>query len=174
MTDVYRRTLDAEEKEKFAYELALGYYTEDELRHVFKLLPLNFAHYTASEEIRRLAMVKRREIDESDQAVRIHARRAARVAIDQNAKLVQDDDAPARVRMAASKELREFAIVADKAAIEVTGDGPIIIRTNLDLKTAQGVYTIRREEVEEQLAENARMIAEAAAEKAEDFSDLLG
>lgn len=172
MSEMYRRTLTAEEKEKFAYEIALGYYTPDELRHAFKLLPQAFGLYIASDEIKQLVIVQRRAIDESDQAMRIHARKAARVAIEQNVKLVSDPDAPARTRMAASKELREFASVVDKAALATDGEGPIIIRTNLDLKAARGVYTISREEVDAQVAENERAAAEA--EVADDFADLLG
>lgn len=165
----YRRYLTDEEKEKFAYELALGYYTNDELRHVFKLYPINCQEYLESDEIKRLVMMKRREIDESDQAVRIHARRAARAAIDQNVALVKDADAPARVRMAASKEIRDFAVVADKKAIDEPIDGPIIIRTNLDLKDASGVYTVTRREIDQQIAENAKLEAGE-----DDFSDILG
>lgn len=163
----YRKTLSAEEKEKFAYEIALGYYSPDELRHAFELLPQGFNMYMDSDEIKRLVIVQKRLVDESDAAVRILARRAARKAIDENIKLVSDPDAPARTRMAASKELRDFAAGFDTKAPAETGDGPLIIKTNLDLVGAKGVYTIKREEIEEQLA------AEEAGEVHDDLDDLL-
>lgn len=165
-----RPTLLEPEKERFAYELALGYYEPEELRQVFKLLKDNFKAYLESEDIKLRVMRHRRVIDESPDALRIHARRAARIAIEEYAKLVKDPDAPAKTRMEAGRQLREYAMVADKEAIEQGGEGPTIIKTNLDLQGAKGVYQIKAEDIERQEAENAAL----AAEQGEDFADLLG
>lgn len=169
----YRRTLTEAEKDKFAYELALGYYTTDELRHVFKLLTEGLKNYLESEEMKTRVMKHKRLIDESPDALRIHARRAARLAIDEYAKLVKDPDAPAKTRMEAGRQLREYAMVADREALEDPNAGTaVIIRTNLDMASAKGVYTIRAEDIEAQEAENERLAA--ATEKPDDFADLLG
>lgn len=157
----YRKALTEDEKEMFAYELALGYYTPDELRHIFKIINENFNNYMASEDMRFRVLRKKREIDESPDALRIHARRAARVAIEELGKLVQDEEAPAKTRMEAGKQLREYAMIADKEALtDPDGGGAVIIKTNLDLQTANGVYAISAQEVDEQ--------------EAEEFDDLLG
>lgn len=164
----FRKTLSEEEKERFAYELALGYYELEELRRVFKLLRENFNQYLESEDIKTRVMLHRRQIDESPDALRIHARRAARIAIEEYAKLVKDPDAPAKTRMEAGRQLREYAMIADKEAIEQGGEGPIIIRTNLDMD-AKGVYQIKAEDIEQQVDE-----AKEEAGELDDFSDLLG
>lgn len=158
------RTLTADEKEEFAYELALGYFDDEGLRLRFGLLPSALETYKASEDIKRMVLLKQREIDESDEAMRIHARRAARVAISDMAALVQDEDAPAKVRMDASRQLREFATIVDKNAIDEGGEGPLYIKTNLDLGAANGVYAVTARDVDEQMDEPP----------ADDFSDLLG
>lgn len=168
----FRKTLTDDEKDAFAYEMALGYFEPEELRKVFKLLPEGFKAYIESDEMQTRIAVKRREIDESPNALRILARRAARKAVEANAKLVEDPDAPARTRMEAGRQLREYAVVADKDALKkgsAAEEGPIIIRTNLDLASARGVYSVTAEEVEEQEAENRELEEEPA-----DFSDLLG
>lgn len=167
----FRKTLTDEEKDAFAYEMALGYFEPEQLRKVFKLLREGFDMYMASEAMQTAIAVKQRQIDESPNALRILARRAARKAVEANAKLVEDPDAPAKTRMEAGRQLREYAVVADKEAIAKGGDedGAVIIRTNLDMGEAKGVYTISAAEVEEQEAEIAELEAESA-----DFSDLLG
>lgn len=170
MPTKYRKSLSAEEKERFAYELALGYFEPEELRHQFKLLPEGFNQYMVSDEIKTLTAAKRREIDESDAALRIHARRAARIAIDELANLVKDKEAPAKTRMEAGRQLREYATVADKKVLDDpnAGEGAVIIKTNLDMKSARGVYTITSEEIQEQVAENLALAT------SDDFGDLLG
>jgi cytochrome c1 len=173
----FRKVLSEDEKEKFTYELALGYYELEELRQVFKLLRENFNSYLASEDMKRRVAMKRRVIDESPDALRIHARRAARVAIDEYAKLVKDPDAPAKTRMEAGRQLREYAMVADKEALEdPNSGGAVYIKTNLDMVNAKGVYKITAEEIDEQIAENERLAEESGAEQPEvdDFADLLG
>lgn len=172
----YRRTISEGEKERLAYELALGYYQHEELRHVMKILREGWDALMESDDFKTRVVKKRREIDESPDALRIHARRAARVAIDKLAELVSDEEAPAKTRMEAGRQLREYAMVADKEAIEdPNAGGATIIRTNLDMKSARGVYAISAEDIEEQ-AEDERPAENAPPNSAEDadFSDLLG
>ena len=155
------RTLNAEDKEKFAYEVALGYFDDDQLRLKFQLTPTAVQMYKESEEICRMVLIEQRKIDESDQAMRIHARKAARVAIAELVSLVEDKDATAKTRMDASRQLREYATVVDKQAIEHSGEGAIYIHTNLDLDNARGVYAVVAEDVEEEM-------------DPDNFDDLLG
>lgn len=177
-----RRTLSAEEKEEFAYELALGYFKADEMQQRFELRPSAYQSYADSDEIKRLVLIKHREIDESDQAIRIHARRAARVAITQLAMLVEDEEAPAKTRMDAARQLREYATVVDKEAIAESGDGAIYIKTNLDLGNANGVYAITARDVDEQMDDPDREDSpelEAGEDESsrsgidDDFADLI-
>lgn len=166
--DAARRTLSDEEKEQFAYELALGYFDDEGLCTRFDILPSYLPTLKDMKVIRRLVIKKKREIDESDQAIRILARRAARIAIENAAKIIEDEDAPAKTRMEAGRQLREFAVVADKKALEEGGDGVIYLESNLSLKSTDGVYAITAKDVED--AENSE------ADSAEDagFNDLLG
>lgn len=172
----YRRTLSEEEKDKFAYELALGYYDRNQLRHVFKLLPQPFEEYCTNEAIQARVMEKQRQIDESDAALRIHARKAARIAINEFADLVKDEDASAKTRMDAGRQLREFAFAADKGALERPGDPnadkPSIIKTNLEMgEEARGTYQIKAEDIEAHEAEQAAAMRD---EEQDDFEDLIG
>lgn len=154
-----RRKLTDDEKQVFAHEIALGYFEPEELRKIFKLLPEGFSYLMGSVEMQNLISVKRREIDGSPDALRIHARRAARLAIEQLGNIVKDAEAPAKTRMAAGKELRDYAMVADKEALESGSSEAVIIKTNLDLKDARGVYAITAADIQED---------------DEDWSDLLG
>jgi hypothetical protein len=170
------RTLTDEEKQTFAYEIALGYFEDDELRRRFKLLPQSFALYKASEEINNLVLLKKREIDESDVALKIHARRAMRLMIDQYIGIVKDPEAPAKTRMEAGKQLRETAIGVDKQVLNdpETG-GAVIIRTNLGMEGAKGVYTVTSQEIQEQLADNDRMARELHGNAAiDEIAALIG
>ncbi len=156
------RTLTDDDHEKFAYEVALGYFDDEGLRLRFGLTPTALEDYKNREETCRMVLMKQREIDESDQAIRIHARRAARIAIEELAGLVKDDEAPAKTRMEAARQLREYATVVDKHAIDGGGTGAAIyIKTNLDLGSADGVYAVTAKEIDEQ-------------RDPEDFSDLIG
>lgn len=154
------RQLTDDEVDKFAYEIALGYYTDEELRQHFKLIPSSFDTWKSSSRVQSLLLVKRREIDESDAALKIHARRAMRKSIDEYIKIVEDKEAPAKTRMEAGRQLREIAAGVDKAALSDptnTGERPVIIKTNLDLKGAKGVYVITAKEIEDQ-AEEAKIL----------------
>lgn len=164
------RTLSAEEKQQFAYELALGYFSDDELRRKFKLIPTAFSMYKASEEIADLVMIEKRKIDESDFALKLIARRATREVLENNLKIMRDADAPAKTRMAAGAAIRDLAEGVDKAALkdpENTG-GAVIIRTNLNMEGAKGVYQVTAKEIDEQLAENRKIQAEAASKAADE------
>jgi hypothetical protein len=168
----YRKTITDAEKDKFARELALGYYEPEELRHVMKIVPEGFKALMTSEDIRVRVLKHRREIDESPDALRIHARKAARIAIEKLAELIEDKEAPAKTRMEAGRQLREYAMVADKEALaDPNAGGPTIIKTNLDLVGAKGVYTITAEEIAEQVEENDKLVREIHGD---DFADLLG
>lgn len=156
------RTLTEEEKQQFAYELALGYFDDEELRRRFKLQPAPFAMYKASDAIQLLVLEKQRELDESDFALKVHARRAARVALSEYINIVKDPEAPAKTRMEAGKQIREIARGVDKDALQGdTGEGMLILKTNLDLEGAKGVYAITAEEIQEQHEENERLLGEA-------------
>lgn len=152
------RTLTQEAKEQFAYEIALGYFDVEQLRRRFKLQPQAFEAYCHSEEIADMVTLKKREIDESDNALKIHARRAARIVLEESIKLVRDPEASARTRMDAGKQIREIAAGVDKAVLKREGDsegeGPMIIKTNLDLEGAKGVYAITAQEIAEQTTEH--------------------
>lgn len=148
LPDKARRKLTDDEKQIFASEIALGYFEPEELRKIFKLLPEGFNYLMAGVEMQNLISIKRREIDGSPDALRIHARRAARLAIDQLGKIVCDAEAPAKTRMAAGKELRDYAMVADKEALEGGSNEAVIIKTNLDLKDARGVYQVTAAEID--------------------------
>lgn len=157
----YRRFLTNAEKDKLAYELALGYFQHDELRHVMKVTPDGWAALMKSVEMKIRVLEFKRAIDESPDALRIHARRAARLAIDEYARIVQDSEMPVKVRMEAGRQLREYAMVADKDALSSQDDqGATIIKTNLDLKDAtKGVYQIKARDL---------------TEPTEEFLDLIG
>jgi len=161
MASNHGRTLSDEEKEQFAYEIALGYFDEDQLRRRFKLQPTAFALYCNSEEIHDLVLMKKREVDESDFALKVHARRAARVALEEYIKLVQDKEAPAKTRMEAGKQIREIAAGVDKAVLGGKGGadegGAVIIRTNLDLEGAKGVYAVSAADIREQMKDAPRV-----------------
>lgn len=160
------RTLPDEAKQEFAYELALGYFNDEELRRKFKLIPTSFEMYKASDEIALLVQSEKRKIDESDVALKLMARRAAREVLESNIKILRDPDAPAKTRMAAGQQIRDFAEGVDKAALrdpENTG-GAVIIHTNLNMEGAKGVYTVTAREIDEQQAENREIANAAAAE----------
>ena len=159
------RTLTDEGKQQFAYELALGYFADDDLRRRFKLQPSVYATYRASDEIADLVLVKRREIDESDFALKVHARRAARIALDEYLTIVRDPEAPAKTRMEAGRQIREIASGVDKAVKDSGegGEGPVIIKTNLSLEGAKGVYAITAAEISAQVEENTKLVAERVA-----------
>ncbi len=162
MSSNHGRTLDDDDKKKFAYEVALGYFDDEGLRLKFKLQPHAVAEYKEREEIQRMVLIERRVIDESPEALRILARKAARVAIEQMTLLVEDTDATAKTRMDASRQLREYATVVDKNAIAGGGEeGPIYIETNLDMDNARGVYAVVAEDVVEEM-------------DPDNFDDLLG
>lgn len=164
-----RRTLTDEEKDEFAHELALGYFDDEGLCMRFELTPGALEVYKMSPQIQRLVLIKQREIDESDAAIRIHARRAARVAIQDLVMLVRDEDAPAKTRMQAGRELREYATVVDKQALEQPGgDGPLVIKTNLSIDKADGVYALTARDVDEQMSK-----PQPDTEDTENFEDLL-
>lgn len=150
------RTLTPEGKRAFAYELALGYYSDDELRRKFKLIPGAFAMYAQSDEIALMRLEETRKIDESDYALKLIARRATRTVLEENIKMLRDPDAPAKTRMAAGSQIRELAEGVDRAAlkdVENTG-GAVIIKTNLAMEGQKGVYQVTAKEIDEQLAEN--------------------
>lgn len=169
------RTLTAEGKQQFAYELALGYFAMDEMRRRFKLSPQAFDAYVESDEIRDLVLQKKREIDESDFALKVHARRAARLALDEYVKIVQDADAPAKTRMEAGRQIREIASGVDKAVKDGDTDegGAVIIKTNLTMEGAKGVYAITAEEISAQVEENTKLAQEALT-PADEIAALIG
>lgn len=156
------RTLTPEGKRAFAYELALGYYTDDELRRKFKLIPAAFAMYQQSEEIGMLRLEEQRKIDESDFALKLIARRATRTVLEENIKMMKDPDAPAKTRMAAGAQIRELAEGVDRVALKdaQASGGAVIIHTNLAMEGQKGVYQITAKEVDQQLAENRALQAE--------------
>jgi hypothetical protein len=159
------RTLTPEGKRAFAYELALGYYTEDELRRKFKLIPVSFAMYLASEEIANLRLEEQRKIDESDHALKLIARRATRTVLEENIKLLRDPDANAKTRMAAGAQIRELAEGVDRVALKdaTNTGGAIIIHTNLSMEGQKGVYQVTAKEIDSQLEENRKLQAEQVA-----------
>ena len=168
------RTLTDDEKRAFAYEVALGYYNDEELRRKFKLQPTSFTMYKASTEIADMVIEEKRKIDESDYALKLIARRATREVLESNLKLMRDPDSPAKTRMAAGAQIRELAEGVDRAALkdsENTG-GAVIIRTNLSMEGQKGVYQITAKEVETQLAENRALQAQVTAD-AERDAELL-
>lgn len=169
------RTLTEEGKQAFAYELALGYFLDEELRRRFKLQPSAFESYRKSEEIADLVLLKKREIDESDFALKVHARRAVRLSLDEYFKIVRDPEAPAKTRMEAGKQIREIAAGVDRA-VKDTGDdteGAVIIKTNLSMDGMKGTYAITAAEIEEQVNENAELSA-AALTPADEIAALIG
>ena len=160
------RTLDEAGKKELAYEIALGYFNDDELRRKFKLIPSALTMYKASEEIALLVQEEKRKIDESDFALKLIARRATREVLESNLKIMRDADAPAKTRMAAGMQIRELAEGVDRVALkdgENTG-GAIIIKTNLAMEGQKGVYQVTAKEIDDQLAENQRLIAAQTAE----------
>ena len=161
------RTLTAEEKDQFAYEVALGYFTDDELRRRFKLQPAAYDYIKGSASMQLRILDKLRVLDESDFALKVHARRAARVALGEYIKIVKDDEAPAKTRMEAGRQIREIARGVDKDVLAAdVSEGMLVLKTNLDLEGAKGVYAITADEIETQLEENDRLKAEMA-ERAE-------
>lgn len=161
------RTLTKEGKEQFAYELALGYFDAESLRRRFKLIPAAFAKYIQDEEMIALVSAKKREIDESDFALKLLARRAARAMLEMNLGIARDPEAPAKTRMEASKLIREMAQGVDKRDLKDTIDPtekPVVIRTNLDVEGAKGVYAITSKDIDEQMKKNE---AERAASERE-------
>lgn len=174
------RTLTPEGKRAFAYELALGYYTDDELRRRFKLIPVSFEMYKQSDEIATIRLEEQRKIDESDHALKLIARRATRTVLEENIKLLRDPDANAKTRMAAGAQIRELAEGVDRVALKdaTNTGGAVIIHTNLAMEGQKGVYQVTAREIDEQLEENRRLQAENSAEArvaAEDaLMDLIG
>ena len=167
------RTLSAEEKQQFAYELALGYFADDDLRRKFKLIPTAFEMYKASEEIADMVLAEKRKIDESDFALKLIARRAAREVLESNLRIMRDPDAPAKTRITAGQQIRDFAEGVDKAALrdpENTG-GAVIIRTNLNMEGQKGVYQVTAREIDEQVAENRALQEKAAGVARDDARD---
>ena len=160
------RTLSAEGKRAFAYELALGYYTDDELRRKFKLIPQSFNQYKASDEIAGLRLDEQRKIDESDFALKLIARRATRTVLEENIKMMKDPDAPAKTRMAAGAQIRELAEGVDRVALKdaTASGGAVIIHTNLAMEGQKGVYQVTASEIDAQLAENRELQAANSAE----------
>lgn len=160
------RTLTTDGKRAFAYELALGYYTDDELRRKFKLIPGSFSMYMASEEIALLRLDEQRKIDESDHALKLIARRATRTVLEENIKLLRDPDANAKTRMAAGAQIRELAEGVDRVALKDASNtgGAVIIKTNLAMEGQKGVYQVTAAEIDTQVEENRRLQAEQVAD----------
>src|SRR5690606_18254225 len=105
------------------------------------------------------------------------ARRAARIALDECIKIMKDEDAPPKTRMEAARQIRDTAEGVDKQVknADTAGEGMLILKTNLTLEGAQGVYVIQAEEVDEQLAENDAL-REGQVQESEDeqIMKLLG
>ncbi len=113
-----------------AFEVALGYYTPDELQTRFDLSPTQFDHTTRTPAFQRAVQVFRRQIDEEGQEFRIKARKMASESLTVLFQIAGDDMADQADRIKAVEALCRYAGF-DKGAESGPTNQAFVVNINL-------------------------------------------
>lgn len=92
-----------------AFEVALGYYTPEELDLKYSLTPERRELVQASPEFQRAVALYRREIDETGEEFKLKARKLASELLPELALIVADDKLSTSDRINAYKELARLS-----------------------------------------------------------------
>ena len=92
-----------------AFEVALGYYTPDELRTKFDLTEVELAQAQRIPAFQKAVTAYRREIDENGTEFKLKARKLASELLPELAVIAADEDASHRARIEAIREMARLA-----------------------------------------------------------------
>jgi hypothetical protein len=129
--------------QEFAFEVALGYFTPEELQLKYNLSPEQYAHVSTLAPFRKAVGDYRREIDDEGIAFRLRARKAAEDILTELHSMAFNQTLDAPHRLKAMEMLCKYAGFETKR--EDTNQGvKLQIFTNLSLNanTPQQTYTI--------------------------------
>lgn len=96
-------------EQDLAFEVALCYFTPEELMLKFGLTAAQYAGITSTEKFKKAVSLYRREIDEAGTEFKIKARKFAALVLDDLIEIAVDQDASHADRIAAIKELARLA-----------------------------------------------------------------
>lgn len=128
--------------QNLAFEVALGYFTPEELQTKFGLTPEAYQQITSMVDFRRAEADYRREIDDEGIAFRLRARKAAEEILSEMYAMAFDQTLDAKDRLRAMELMCKYAgFDANKAEGE-GGGVKLQIYTNLNLGPEDKTYTI--------------------------------
>jgi|AntDeeMinimDraft_6_1070357.scaffolds.fasta_scaffold09301_3 hypothetical protein len=141
--------------EELAFEVALEYFTPEDLQLKYDLPPDQYEHVTALPSFRKAVSEYRREIDDEGIAFRLRARRCADDILVEVYAMAFDEKLDAKDRLKAAEMICRYAGF-ETAKTDGEGGVKLQIYTNLNLSssTPDQTYTIEIPN-DNQLAEQA-------------------
>lgn len=122
-----------------AFEVALGYYSPDDLRAQFELQPDEYRDITESPAFRRVEMACRREIDEQGKQFKVLARKLATETLPELGAIALDPQASHADRISAINALAKFGHLHTE---EKGAGGNTAFVVNLNLGDAGQTLTV--------------------------------
>jgi len=129
--------------EEMAFEVALGYFTPEDLQLKYELSPAHYDHIVGLPAFRKATADYRREIDDEGIAFRLRARKAAEEVLDEIYAAAFDRTEDLKDRLKAAEMLCKYAGF-ETAKADGEGGVKLQIFTNLSLNgsSPQQTYTI--------------------------------
>lgn len=129
--------------QELAFEVALGYFTPEDLQLKYDLTPDQYAHVTALPSFRKASADYRREIDDEGIAFKLRARKAAEDILEELHAMAFDQRLDAKDRLKAMEMVCKYAGF-EAQRVDDGGGVKLQIFTNLDLNGASSgqTYTI--------------------------------
>lgn len=127
--------------QELAFEVALGYFTPEELRTKFDLSESHLAHIQGLPAFKKAVGDYRREIDDEGIAFRLRARKAAEDIIEELYAMAFTQTIDAKDRLKAMEMLCKYAGF-ETAKTEGSDGVKLQIYTNLNFGGAEKTYTI--------------------------------
>lgn len=128
--------------EELAFEVALGYFTPEELQLKYDMTPVQYEHVTKLPAFRKAEADYRREIDDEGIAFKLRARRAAEDILTELYAISFNQNIDAKDRLKAMEMLCRYAGF-ETAKSEDGGGVKLQIYTNLSLNDSpKQTYTI--------------------------------
>lgn len=118
-----------------AFEVALGYYTPEDLCKQMALDPEAFAQVTTTPAFQRLVLGCRREIDEQGKQFKVLARKLATETLPELGVMALDPDASHADRISAIEKLARFGGLT---AEDKGGQGVAAFQVNINLGEVSG------------------------------------
>lgn len=129
--------------QSLAFEVALGYFTPQELQTKFQLTPEAYSKITELDAFRRAEADYRREIDDEGIAFRLRARKSAEQVLEELYAMAFDRTIAAKDRLKAMEMMCRYAGFESQAKDGDSGGLKLQIYTNLNLNREQeSSYTI--------------------------------